>query len=270
RRRAPYLIALYGVDVWRRLAWDRRRALHGASVQLAISRTTIERARPFTGVLEHAMLLHLTLEPDTAEARGIVDRGLLERLGSGYVLIVGRMAATERYKGHDELLRALPQVLQQQPEARLVIVGDGDDRARLERAAAELGVSTQVVFTGFVNEATLREVHRRAAIFAMPSTGEGFGLVYLEAMREGVPCVAARDSVAAEVMIDGESGVLVNAGDPASLGAALVRLLADSTLRTRIGAAGRERFESEWSYPRFAQSLDAALDRLTGASNVRN
>ena len=270
RRRAPYLVALYGVDVWRRLAWDRRRALHGAGVQLAISRTTIERARPFTGALEHAMLVRLTLEPDTPGTLGAVDQGLLDRLGSDYVLIVGRMAGTERYKGHDELLRALPQVLQSHPQTRLVIVGDGDDRARLERAAADLGLSRQVTFTGFVNEATLREIHRRAAIFAMPSTGEGFGLVYLEAMRAGIPCVAAKGSVAVEVMIDGESGVLVDAGDPADLGAALVRLLGDSSLRARIGAAGRERFESEWSYPRFEESLDAALDRLTGRSDVRN
>ena len=94
----------------------------------------------------------------------------------------------------------MPPLLAARPGARLVVAGDGDDRPRLEARAAALGLGGAVLFTGFVSEATLAELYRRAAVFVMPSLGEGFGLVYLEAMRAGKPCVAARGSAAEEVV----------------------------------------------------------------------
>src|SRR6185369_16030411 len=120
----------------------------------------------------------------------------------------GRMAASERYKGHDLMLDALPAVIRSAPGTRLVLAGDGDDRARLERRVRDLGLSDDVTFTGFVADSAMRTLYRNAAVFVLPSTGEGFGLVYLEAMREGIPCVAARGSVAEEVFASDDNGVL--------------------------------------------------------------
>ena len=103
---------------------------------------------------------------------------------------------TERYKGHDQLLEAMTTL----PDARLVVAGDGDDRRRLEEKAAALGLGDRTFFTGFLSEATLAELYRRCAAFVMPSRGEGFGLVYLEAMRAGKPVLAARGSAAEEIV----------------------------------------------------------------------
>ena len=263
-RRAPYLVPLYGIEVWSPLSGSRRRALANATVRFAISDYTVRRALPFAPFLEGTPVVPLALEERQPE--GAVDAGLLRRLGQGYLLIVGRMAASERYKGHDQILDALPHL----PDARLVVVGDGDDRPRLAARAADLGLTGRVAFTGFLSEATLIEIYRRAAVFVMPSLGEGFGLVYLEAMRAGKPCVAARGSAAEEVVADGETGLLVrqdgpkNSNGPGELVAALQRLLASPETARRMGEAGRRRWQSEFGIDRFRARIEPLLERLTG------
>ncbi|HEX4498311.1 MAG TPA: glycosyltransferase family 4 protein [Thermoanaerobaculia bacterium] len=254
--RAPYLIPLYGIEVWHPLAWDRRRALARATVLFAISAHTLERARPFTPDLGGAGVLPLALEERKPE--GAVDARLLGRLGRGFFLIVGRMDARERYKGHDQLLEALRGI----PEARLVVAGDGDDRARLEAKAAGLGMSDRVAFTGFASEATLAELYRRCAAFAMPSRGEGFGLVYLEAMRAGKPVLAARGSAAEEIVVEGRTGLLVDPDDREELRGALCRLLDHPGETRRMGEAGFERWRQEYGGERFRERLAPLLARL--------
>jgi phosphatidylinositol alpha-1,6-mannosyltransferase len=254
--RAPYLIPLYGIEVWHPLAWDRRRALARATVLFAISAHTLERARPFTPDLGGADVLPLALEERKPE--GAVDARLLGRLGRGFFLIVGRMDARERYKGHDQLLEALRGI----PEARLVVAGDGDDRARLEAKAAGLGMSDRVAFTGFASEATLAELYRRCAAFAMPSRGEGFGLVYLEAMRAGKPVLAARGSAAEEIVVEGRTGLLVDPDDREELRGALCRLLDHPGETRRMGEAGFERWRQEYGGERFRERLAPLLARL--------
>lgn len=263
RSRSPYLVFLHGIEVWRDLTWDRRRALDNAKVLLANSAYTRQRARRFHP-LPGAEVLPLALEEGLPAEEP--DRELLDRLGRDYLLIVGRMARSERYKGHDELLEALRLVRASRPDTRLVVVGDGDDRPRLQARCAELGLDGAVVFTGFVSEATLAEVYRRAAAFAMPSRDEGFGLVYLEAMRAGRPCVALRGTAAAEVVRDGETGLLIeSAAGPESLSGALLRLLDDPGLGARLGEAGRSHWQRELSLPAFRQRLNGHLDRLLDA-----
>jgi phosphatidylinositol alpha-1,6-mannosyltransferase len=270
--RAPYLVVIYGIEVWRRLSGARSRALRHATVRLATSGFTLAEARAANRDLGPVEVLPLCLEE--RPPAGEVDGALLDRAGRDYVLIVGRMAATERYKGHEQLLQALPRLpaamsaprLQADGDARprLVIAGDGDDRPRLEALAHTLGVAGQVLFTGFVSEATLAELYDRAAVFVMPSRGEGFGLVYLEAMRAGRPCVAARASAAAEIVADGETGLLVDPLDPDAIAGALSRLLAAPELARAMGEAGRRRLERLFTPRRFRERLWPLLDRLTG------
>lgn len=290
--RAPYLVAIYGIEVWRRLSGLRARALRRATIRLATSNHALAAARAANADFGPVEVLPLCLEE--RQPAGEVDAALLDRAGQGYLLIVGRMAATERYKGHDQLLQALPRLtaamraagppttggsrlLPPADEAapphppapgggppRLVVAGDGGDRPRLEALAAALGVSGQVLFTGFVSEATLAELYARAAAFAMPSRGEGFGLVYLEAMRAGKPCVAARTGAAAEIVVGGETGLLVDPLDVDEIAAALGRLLAFPAAARAMGEAGRRRLEQGFTPERFRARLWPLLDRLTG------
>jgi glycosyltransferase involved in cell wall biosynthesis len=188
------------------------------------------------------------------------DEALLAQLGEGFVLIVGRMEG-DRYKGHEDLLATLARLAPAHPELRLVIVGEGKDRARLEARARELGVAERATFTGFVDAATLSAIYRRCAVFAMPSDGEGFGLVYLEAMRAGKPCVALAGSAAAEIIVDGSTGRLVPPG-VAPLEHALGELLSDPGATAAMGAAGRERWQRAFQPALFAENLRPHLETL--------
>ena len=259
--RAPYALFLLGTEAWKELRTDRRRALCGARLRVAISDYTRRRILEKTPEAEPIEVLHLAIEEP--RRNGPPDAALLARCGDGFVLTVGRLASGDRYKGHDELLAATARLGEQGIPARLVIAGEGDDRPRLERRAAELGLAERVLFTGHVSDSTRAELYRRARVFAMPSRGEGFGLVYLEAMRAGLPCVALRESAAAEIVVDGQTGSLVPTGDRDALATALARLLEDSTLASRWGAAGRERREREFGWERFRDRYFDVLDRLT-------
>ena len=108
------------------------------------------------------------------------------------ILTVARLDARERYKGVDQLIEAMPAVLQTVPAARLRIVGTGSDLPRLKELAARLGVADSVEFAGFVDDEHLRAAYRDCALFALTSSGEGFGIVFLEAMAHGKPCLGAR------------------------------------------------------------------------------
>ena len=124
-----------------------------------------------------------------------------------------------------------------------------------------LGVARRVLFTGYVNDATLHQLYRRCTVFAMPSHGEGFGFVYLEAMRVGKPCIALADSSAAEIIVDAETGLLVERGvEP--LAAALSALLGDPARAAALGAAGLRRWEERFRPSRFANELRPLLDEL--------
>ena len=268
--RSPYLVFLHGIEVWRPLTWEWRRTLLGATQRVANSAFTRRRAMDSSPWLPRTGVLHLCLEE--GEPKNERNERLLDCAGSDFLLTVGRMAADERYKGFDELLAAMPEVLAGVPTARLVIAGDGDDRVRLQARAADLGLAGSVVFTGFVNEATLRELYARCAVFAMPSRNEGFGLVYLEAMRAGKPCLALRGSAAGEIIEDGVTGALVEDGSEEQLVNALVRLLRDAELRARLGEAGRKRWARTFTFDAFCNGLRPHLDSLLGGTgkNVRN
>lgn len=241
--RARYLLYLYGIECWRPLRGSRRRALLGAADRLACSAYTAARLREMNPHAPAVTPLHLAL--GERRAGGEPDEHLIGSLGDRTILIVGRLAPGERYKGHDELLAAAAQLASRHPDVQLVIAGDGEDRPRLERAARSLGIADRVRFAGFVDEATLDALYQRCAVFAMPSKDEGFGFVYLEAMRAGKPCVALSESAAAEIVVDGETGRLVEPGvEP--LAAAISELLADPAWAAALGAAGRERWRRQF------------------------
>jgi glycosyltransferase involved in cell wall biosynthesis len=119
-----------------------------------------------------------------------------------------------------------------------VVAGGGDDEPRLREKARALGLDRHVRFEGLAGPARLAELYRTAAFFVMPSRGEGFGLVYLEAMRAGLPCIAA-PGAAEEIVEHGVSGLIADPREPGALAGAIVRLFADPRARAAMGAAAR-------------------------------
>jgi glycosyltransferase involved in cell wall biosynthesis len=162
---------------------------------------------------------------------------------AGYLLVVGRLRIR---KGVDVLLAAMPELLRRHPAARLLIAGDGEHRASLERAAAALGLGEAASFLGRVDGGRVRRLLRGAAALVVPSIYEGMPLVVLEAMEAAVPVVASRVSGIPEVVEDGLTGWLVPAEEPAALAVALAAALDDPGEARRRGAAGRQRLRQRF------------------------
>ncbi len=188
--------------------------------------------------------------------------------GRRLVLTVARMAAWERYKGHDVVLRALPSVVAKIPNLTYVIVGDGDDRPRLEMLAQELGLIQYVFFTGEVTESELAAFYHRSEVFVLPARtvidehdpkGEGFGIVFLEAMAFGKPVIGPNYGAPAELIRQGEFGILVDPEDPAAVASALIHLLNAPEQAKSMGESARRWVRQEYSFESLCRRLGGLL-----------
>lgn len=260
--RRGYGIFLHGIEAWCALSVREARLLRHADLRLANSEYTANRvmaAHPDIGMVHACPLALPPREPLAAAGETPLT------LGPHAVLVVGRMSAGERYKGHDQLIDAWPAVVARVPDAQLVIVGEGDDRARLAgRAAAAGRDGTSIVFTGFLPQPALDTLFSQSALFALPSRGEGFGLVYLEAMAHALPCVGSIHDAAGDVIVDGVTGRLVDQSDVPGIASTLAMLLTNVDLRRRMGAAGHARLLAHFTFDRFCER---ALRLIEGAGS---
>jgi len=188
---------------------------------------------------------------------------VISRIHANSILIVGRIIKNERWKGHDELISAWPLVVLKVPNAQLVVVGGGDDIPRLRALAEQLDVSASILFTGHVDDRTLQQIYSRVAAFAMPSRAEGFGIVYLEAMHHRLPCIGSVRDAAREIIVDGETGFLVDQSDRAELAAKVILLLTDPFLRARMGYSGFERLRTSFSLEQFQVRMRQVFEKLS-------
>nr|WP_232825574.1 glycosyltransferase family 4 protein [Albibacillus kandeliae] len=165
-------------------------------------------------------------------------------------VFVGRLTAI---KGVGVLLEAFRRALETRPDLRLTLVGDGDDRARLERLAAPLGGAVR--FTGYQSQAGVAENLARADALVLPSFAEGLPVVLMEALASARPVIATRVAGVSELVEDGVNGLTVHAGDAEGLAEALLRLAGDPELRARMGEAGRRKVRAEFDVRREAARL---------------
>ena len=258
RMRRPYAVFLHGSESWDPdIEVARRRALAEAKVLLANSELTSQRVHEAHPEAQVPQVCPLSLLPEPPS--GALDGALVASITPRTIVIAGRMNYTERHKGHEDLLDCWQTVLARRPDARLAIVGRGDDVKRLEAKSTALGLAGSVRFTGFVTDATLDAMLIRAGGFALPSRGEASALGYLRAMRAGVPCIAGADDAGREVIEDGVTGMLVPAGDRDALARAVIDLLGDTERRRAMGEAGRERFEQQFSFDQFVRRVAEIL-----------
>ena len=262
-RGARVTAVLCGIEAWVPLRKAEAWALERADL-VAISHHTVARfksANPAFASTDVAVC-HPGL-PDLPDPQNLpappAQPGPPDRVAPP-ALIVARMSADERYKGHDELLDVWPALLERRPDARLVVAGDGTDRRRLESRATSLGLSHAVTFAGRVGDRELAALYDQCRFLVMPSRDEGFGLVFLEAMRAGKACVGA-NGAAEEIIRHGVTGLIVKLEKPDDLAAAVFTLFDDQEACRRFGAAGRERFLSTFTDACFQARFARALDR---------
>lgn len=266
--RVPYLVIGYGIDVWGHLAPRRQAALRRAARVVTLSRFTSRQVASLHGVPDSKLaVVYPAVDPALLrEAAATPPPRVREKVT---LLTVARLAAQERYKGCDTVIAALPAVLAEAGPVAYVIAGDGDDLPRLRGLAADRNITASVTFTGRVQPAELPALYRDSDVFVMPSvaeqlaggwTGEGFGIVYIEASAFGLPVVIGNGGGAPEAVQDGVTGYVVDGRDTGAVAAALVRLVKDPALRQRMGAAGRRWVEERFTFDRFASDVAAVLD----------
>ncbi len=210
--RAKLWVQVHGIEAWQALSGLHRRSIGAAALVTSVSRYTRGRLLEWIDI-DPARVKVLPNTVDPAFRPGSKSDALLDRhhaRGKKVLMTVGRLASSERYKGHDRVIRTLPRVLSRHSETTYLIVGDGDDRARLEALAVEFGVAEKVVFAGHIDPEQLPDYFRLADVFVMPSTGEGFGIVFLEAMASGIAVVGGNQDGSLDPLADGVLGAAVD------------------------------------------------------------
>lgn len=261
-RRTPILTMTHGIEVWRPLPLVKRAGLCASDRVLAVSAYTASALQDMQGVAPgKTRVIPNVLADDFIERRGSLCISGGPR-AAGRLLSVTRMNVADRDKGIDTVIDALAEVRHHVPDVTYVVAGDGDDRPRLEQLATERGVGDIVRFVGSVSDDELHRYLATSDVFVLPSRKEGFGIVFLEAMAYGTPVVAGAHGGSPEVVVDGETGYLVEHGDRGGLATVLVDLLRNEDMRTGMGQAGLERVRTIFSFKRYWAELGQVLDEL--------
>ena len=256
-KRAKLIIQTHGVETCRQPSRWQRTALEAADLVLCVSRHTRASVLGWAAIApERVLVVPNTVADRFTPGDGSALRAALGLADQRVLLTVGRMDSRERYKGHDRVIAAIPMLVGRGHDPIYVIIGEGDDRARLKRLAGAAGVADRVRFLGLVGPQRLAEAYRMADLFVMPSTGEGFGIAFLEAMASGTPALGLDVAGARDALADGELGTLASEAD---LPAAIARLLdAPKPDPQTLAAATRARF----GRAAFRIQVKAALDRV--------
>jgi phosphatidyl-myo-inositol dimannoside synthase len=253
--RGNLLVLAHGTEIAARGGSLRDRLLRWTLARadrvIANSNVTATRVRAF-GVNGQLAVIPCGVDPRNVEpARSDVPT----------ILFVGRLVAR---KGVDRVIEALPYLRERFGRVRLEIIGDGPDRARLARIAADLQLDGAVKFFGAVNDAERDRAYARAWCFAMPVRAEGddvegFGIVYLEAAMAGLPSLGGRGSGAEDAILDGETGVIVDGGDTVAIREALAHLIGDPARAHTMGSNARERALRDFTWSSNARRIRQSI-----------
>jgi glycosyltransferase involved in cell wall biosynthesis len=225
----PYWVVAHGIDAWNIQRPDLKTALHNADKIIAVSGYTRNR------LLKEQNLSpsKISLLPNTFDASRFQiapkPQHLLKRynlaLPQPVILTVARLDSSERYKGYDQILQALPEISRHIPNIHYILVGKGNDQPRIEQLISQLNLQKYVTLTGFVPDDEISDHYNLCDVFAMPSKGEGFGIVYLEALACGKPTLGSNQDGAIDALCHGELGVLVDPDNIDEIAKTLLQIL---------------------------------------------
>ena len=227
RSRAPLGLIIHGIDAWQPTkSLLINRLVNKIDYFISVSEFTKQRFLEWTKLDVSKGYILPNCVDISKFGPGPKNADLLKRYGlegKKVLMTLGRLVSHERYKGFDEVLDVLPKLAVDIPNIAYLIAGDGDDRKRLEGKAEALGVADKVVFAGFIPEKEKADHYRIADVYVMPSRGEGFGIVFLEAMACGIPVIGSTADGSQEALREGVLGMLVDPADWAVLKDAVLK-----------------------------------------------
>ena len=259
---APLWLQAHGIEAWETPGRAIRLAAERARLITTVSRYTRKRVLGWANNDPATVrVLPNAIAPDWS--RRPAPPNLHARFGltgKRVILTVSRLSASDAYKGHERIIAALPEIIPRHDVAYLV-VGDGDDVPRLRALAERLGVAARVHFAGHVLPADMPNYFALADVFAMPSTGEGFGIAFIEAAACGLPVIAGNRDGSVDALADGRIGRLIDPNDQSQLVAGI-----DDALGGRIQSDPAEvkRFE----FANFARHVDDLVEFLVQRSKA--
>lgn len=254
---AKLAIQLHGIEIWSPPSPLQRRALEAADLILCVSRDTRAKVLGYAKLSpEKVRVQPNTVSPEFTPGDRIIARSQFGWSEDQFVLLsVGRLASTERYKGQDKVIEALPRLRRINKNVHYAISGEGDDRPRLEALSKEHGVADAVTFLGHVPHSQLCNLYRSADLFVLPSTGEGFGIVFLEAMACGTPALGLAIGGATDALVDGALGA-------APTDNTLTAALDDAVQNPRVGGIPlANRVEEHFGRRQFTQNVLRLLSK---------
>jgi len=265
----PAVVWAHGIEVWGNFGKTHAQALPLAHKVIASSTYTKER------VLENFSTVDVCVAPLAVHCDPAYHYRSAEHPFE--VVTVGRLAGKERYKGHDLMLEALALLKDKGSVIRYNVVGSGDDLERLQLRATELGIGEQVVFHGYLQDRDAEMIYARSSVFAMPShvirretelwSGEGLGLVYLEAAGHGLPVIACDEGGQRDCVINGRTGFLLRP-NPKEIAAKIEYLMSNREECRKMGEEGRRFVAQNFTTKKFRESvLDAVKEAAVRAIN---
>lgn len=261
----PYWIIVYGIDAWSVQNQWKVEALRAAEKIISISGYTRDRLI----AEQNLSAAKISLLPVTFDASRFEishkPSYLLERYGlkseQPVIMTVTRLASADRYKGYDQILNALPEIRRYLPDVHYVLVGEGGDRLRIEQLITQLDLQDCVTLAGFIPDQELGDHYNLCDVFAMPSKGEGFGIVYLEALACGKPTLGGNQDGAIDALCHGELGVLVDPDDVDAIAQTLTQILQGTYPHPLLyqPAALRQAVINQYGFAHFKQTLSELL-----------
>lgn len=247
---ARIVLFLHGIEAWKRHSFLTRKLLGRVGLFLYNSRHTWDRFVHLNP--EYELTPHECVPLGIAEP---VRRPALIPLVPPTALMIGRLNKAEDYKGHREVVTAWADVVTRIPDATLVIAGEGDLKQELEKLRGK----SRVKCVGWVDEDGKQDLLLKSRCLLLPSRGEGFGLVYAEAMRLGRPCLVSGLDAGSEVVAPPECGLAADPSDPQALADAIVQLMTDGPQWTKWSENARRRYERNFTETHFQNRLINAL-----------
>ncbi len=254
---ARVILFLHGIEIWEYRSWADRLCLRQVDLFLSNSDFTWQQfvqANPRYISAPHRTV-HLGIGAPLAPLGGVTSAPA----PTPVALMIGRLLKREDYKGHREVISAWPAVARRIPGAELWVVGDGDLRDELEQVAAAHELHNKVRFFGRVSEEKKQEMLAECRCLVLPSRAEGFGLVYLEAMRLGRPCLVSTVDAGREVVNPPDAGLAVDPDRGEDLVMAICELLRQGAQWDNWSASARRRYEATFTAEHFQERLISAL-----------
>ena len=269
----PYVIYAHGNEVLDAMqgSWDgHRRTIQSADCVFANSYYTADLLKKAGVQPERIQVVHPGCDVDKFRPIEVSIEDRRSILGphaeKKVILTVGRLVIR---KGHDLVIRALPQVLKAHPDTCYLVVGSGPAKSTIASLANEMGLGDKVIFWENAKDSELLKIYNLCDVFAMPSRAnlkscdvEGFGIVFIEANACGKPVIAGRSGGMADAVVDGETGFLVDPDDSDALAESLSRMIGDASFARRIGQQGRDRAMREFAWKLIAARVDETMQRL--------